>query len=336
MDPVGKQLLAVAEKELGYREKSGGYTKYGEWYGKKFEDGDSYFTTAPWCDMFLAWAAHQVGVQEWAGEFAATIQHARWFEENDAWGTKPEPGAIVFFAWSGSKSIGSIQHVGIVEKVEGSTIHTIEANTDGVHLKRKERDPGTIVGYGYPGRVEVAGKAVPGTPEAKAQAKAEAEAAYTPRHAAPGTDAMAVAPNAGVPATRTGSGARPADGPAISPDLVVGSALALAVCGTVALGAGRSLAARMPAQSPVRVRRRGKHHRTPVALPADVTPADLDSADAGTLVMPAVTAAVAAEAEDREFWGRVSTLEDDQDLRFWDTLHTDLAGVVPSGSRQDA
>src|SRR5690606_39286263 len=85
MDPIGKKLLDVAEKELGYTEKSGGYTKYGNWWTENVDaDNDDYFKTAPWCDMFLAWAADKAGVTEQAGQFAATVDHAKWFDEHGA------------------------------------------------------------------------------------------------------------------------------------------------------------------------------------------------------------------------------------------------------------
>jgi hypothetical protein len=72
----------------------------------------------------------------------------------------------------------------------------------------------------------------------------------------------------------------------------------------------------------VRVRKRGKHHRTPVELPAEVSVADLDAADAGTAIMPALSAAAAAQAEDQEFWGKITELEEDVELAFWNTLHS--------------
>ena len=48
----------IARSDLGYAESPPGsnHTKFGDWYGKNV-DKDSYFKTAPWCDMFLAWAA---------------------------------------------------------------------------------------------------------------------------------------------------------------------------------------------------------------------------------------------------------------------------------------
>lgn len=320
MDPVGGKLLEVAKEELGYREKDGGYTKYGDWYGKTYEGGDDYYATAPWCDMFLAWAAKKTGVEDWAGEFAATIQHANWFKKKDAWGTEPEPGALVFFAWSGSKDIVAISHVGLVESVKGSTLRTIEANTDGVYLKRKTRDVSDVVGYGYPGKVEVAGRSLPGT---------EGEKNYVPKHVAAESGTMpAQATRPGNAVTSQQTSTKAADGqPLVEPDALLGGLLSIAVCGTVALAAGKSMAARVPAEAPIRVRKRGKHHKRPVELPADITPTVLDASEAGTAVMPAISAAIAAEAEDREFWSRVSPLEDDEDLAFWDALHADLPPI---------
>jgi hypothetical protein len=104
--------------------------------------------------------------------------YTSWFQKHHAWGHKPEPGAIVFFSFSGGRSIGDIEHVGIVETVHG-----------------------------------------------------------------------------------------------------------------------------------------------------DITAAQLDDADAGTAVMPALTAAAAVLAEDREFWDKISVLEDDEELAFWDSLHSVVAGA---------
>ncbi|MFI0482913.1 CHAP domain-containing protein [Actinomadura sp. 9N215] len=307
MDPIGKQLLDIAKKELGYTEKGDGYTKFGEWYRKNVDgDHDEYFSTAPWCDMFLAWAADKAGVTEQTGQFAATSDHAKWFKKNDAWGHAPEPGAIVFYDWSGSRDLDQIDHVGIVEKVDGRTLHTIEGNADGYKLMRKTRDMDHVVGFGYPAKIKVAAK-------------------YTPKHAAPAPTVDKV----GSPATSTGAHEQEHTAPQNLPtqEVVLGGILAFVLCGTLALTAGRAAAAKAPSAAPIRVRKRGKHHRpsTPVALPADLTPADLDRADAGTTVMPALSLAAAHEAEDREFWGRIAHLEEDGELAFWNSLHAELA-----------
>ncbi|WP_436760844.1 CHAP domain-containing protein [Streptosporangium sp. V21-05] len=147
------KFIELLESQLGYSEKSGGYTKFGDWYGKNVEF-DADYTAAPWCDMYLSWAAEKLGYQDWVGQFAYTVHHAQWFRQQDAWGTVPKPGAVVFFDWSGSNRIDHIDHVGIVTGVEGGRIHTIEGNIDGGIAKRKERDTGKVVGYGYPEKIK--------------------------------------------------------------------------------------------------------------------------------------------------------------------------------------
>ncbi|MEU5878649.1 CHAP domain-containing protein [Spirillospora sp. NPDC047279] len=306
MDPVGKKLLDIAKQELGYTEKGDGYTKFGDWYAKNVDgDHNPYFKTAPWCDMFLAWAADKAGVTDSAGQFAATVDHAKWFEKQDAWGKKPEPGAIVFFDWNGSGDIDQIDHVGIVERVEGDTLHTIEANAQGYKLMRMERSTDQAVGYGFPGKV-----------------KAATTTKYTPKHAAP---APKVETLADIPGAATNLQKTDEPSPLPSQEMVLGGLLAVILCGTVALAAGKAAAAMTPTTPPVRVRKRGKHHRPahPVQLPAEVTPADLDAAESSTTIMPVLSLAAAHAAEDREFWGRIETLKEDDELAFWDSLHAE-------------
>ncbi|WP_433337601.1 CHAP domain-containing protein [Spirillospora sp. CA-294931] len=305
MDPIGGKLLEIARDELGYTEKGDGYTKFGDWYAKNIDgDHNPYFKTAPWCDMFLAWAADKAGVEEQAGQFAATPAHAKWFDEHDAFGDEPTPGAVVFFDWSGSKDIDQIDHVGLVEKVDGKTVHTIEANADGYKLMRKTRDMDSIVGFGYPGKVEV-------------------EQKYTPKHAAPPPkveNLTAATPNI-AKAQETDAKEHP-ESIVPAQEMLLGGLLALVLCGTAALAVGK--AAKAPSAAPIRVRKRGKHHRpatAPVELPVEVTTADLDAAEAGTTIMPALSLAAAHEAEDREFWGRIAHLEMDEELSFWNSLH---------------
>ncbi|MFI6512532.1 CHAP domain-containing protein [Streptosporangium sp. NPDC050855] len=169
MDPIGDDLLRTIKTEIGYREGPGRQSKFGEWYSVNVVK-DPQYRTAPWCGMFIAWAAEKAGVQQYVGQFAWTPSHGRWFETNGAWSRTPEPGALVFFDWSGGKDIGGIDHVGVVERVEGGTIHTIEGNVDRVWLKRKKRDQDKVVGYGLPRKVKehLAG-AVPGDDGAPGQ-----------------------------------------------------------------------------------------------------------------------------------------------------------------------
>jgi hypothetical protein len=160
------ELLKVARSQLGIREGARGWTKYGEAYEvRKKSQG---FDSAPWCDMFVAWCAGQVGLLKVVGDFAYTPYHADWFRDNGRWGQTPKKGAIVFFDWAGSRNIGAIDHVGIVEAVraDGSVV-TIEGNTSNVVARRVRRSG--IAGYGYPRYPAVASGPKPAKPAAGAR-----------------------------------------------------------------------------------------------------------------------------------------------------------------------
>jgi hypothetical protein len=148
-----QKIIDLLQTQLDYSESGGGYTKFGDWYGNTVEF-DSDYSTQPWCDMFLSWAAHKLGYEKWFGQFAYTVDHAKWFIDHDAWGTTPKPGALVFFDWGGSGVVDNIDHVGMVASVDGQTIHTIEGNVDGLFVREKVRDQSYVVGYGYPDKIK--------------------------------------------------------------------------------------------------------------------------------------------------------------------------------------
>ncbi|WP_214413074.1 CHAP domain-containing protein [Sphaerisporangium fuscum] len=152
MSPELQKLIHLLRTQLGYSEQAGGYTKFGSWYGKTVEF-DSDYSAQPWCDMFLSWGAHSLGYDKWFGQFAYTVDHAKWFIEKGAWGHAPKPGAVVFFDWGGSEVVDNIDHVGLVTSVDGDTIHTIEGNVDGQYVREKVRDQSYVVGYGYPDKI---------------------------------------------------------------------------------------------------------------------------------------------------------------------------------------
>ncbi|MEO3788617.1 CHAP domain-containing protein [Nonomuraea sp. B10E15] len=226
MTPEMQKFIELLERQLGYSEKAGAYTKFGSWYGKNVEF-DADYTSAPWCDMMLSWAAHKLGYEEWIGQFAWTVAHAKWFKEQGAWGKKPKPGAIVFYDWSGSNKISRIDHVGVVTRVEGDTIHTIEGNIDGGVAKRKERDTSKVVGYGYPEEIKARldEEAAQQAKEARKKAEERAEEPSRPGNDVgllelPADEALSgMIPRAkrDEPARAPHSGGRDADAPASAP-----------------------------------------------------------------------------------------------------------------------
>ncbi|MFI6322814.1 CHAP domain-containing protein [Nonomuraea sp. NPDC050556] len=212
-----QRMVKILDAEVGYTEKPDGYTKFGEWYTGNVDDSYD-FTNAAWCDMFLAWGARQAGLQDVYGQFAYTPAHAGWFKEQGAWGTKPAPGALVFYDWSGGDSIDGIDHVGIVTKVDGDRIETIEGNVDRQFAKRKERDQSSVVGYGYPAKVKTST-----TPSPPAAAPAP-----------PATPDQGAAPQKGAVLGQGAASAPPTtSGPSAALALSTGPGQGVAVPGTV-------------------------------------------------------------------------------------------------------
>ncbi len=158
---TAQQVLDLASRQIGVTENAqGGGTKFQSWYmssprakettardGGRIRD----YANAPWCAMFVSWVGEQAGIRPTMGWDAYTVAHARWFKKNDHWGTTPKPGAVVYFDWSGGKSIDGIDHVGFVKKDNGDgTITTIEGNTGNGKVEQRVRPTSQVVGYGYP------------------------------------------------------------------------------------------------------------------------------------------------------------------------------------------
>lgn len=130
----------MAASQIGYKESGENQTKYGAWYG---------MNGAPWCHMFVSWCADQAGVPvSVVPKTASTTEGMEWFKNRGLFKYKgkykPKRGDLVYFKTGRS-------HVGLVEKVTGSTLHTIEGNTsDKVARRTYPLSNKTITGYGTP------------------------------------------------------------------------------------------------------------------------------------------------------------------------------------------
>ena len=121
------RILEIARTQLGYKEGPNNDTKYGDWYG---------LPNNPWCQMFISRCADQAGIGTDIIPRAASCPTAlEWFMKRDGRiGDIPaQPGDLVFYEWSGETAARAADHVGIVEKVEGSepseqVLTTIEGN----------------------------------------------------------------------------------------------------------------------------------------------------------------------------------------------------------------
>jgi len=139
-------MIAAARALLGTVESPPGsnHNFITEWYG---------FSGA-WCDMSISYeAAHSDNLDAVFGKHAYTVEHAQTFASHGRWHYGlggATAGDIVFFDWSGGRTIGGIDHVGVIEAVSSDgTITTLEGNTsDGFY--RRRRNSSVVVGYGRP------------------------------------------------------------------------------------------------------------------------------------------------------------------------------------------
>ena len=133
------QIVSVALTQLGNE----GGQKFWSWYG--------FDSHVAWCACFASGCGDQAGLIE-SGKmpkFSLCDDGIAWFQGKGKWksrGYSPAPGTLIFFDWNGD---GTSDHVGIVEKIEGSTVYTVEGNSsDAVNKRSYDINNGTIMGYG--------------------------------------------------------------------------------------------------------------------------------------------------------------------------------------------
>lgn len=145
---ISQDVLAVAVRELGYRELGDNRNKFGAWYGMDYQ---------PWCAMFVSYCFYTVGLPlpiTTRKGFAYCPYGVAWFKDKDRWFSTPQIGDVVFYNWSGD---GVADHVGIVESINSDgSVYSIEGNTslnndsNGGEVMRRKRGRSVILGFGRP------------------------------------------------------------------------------------------------------------------------------------------------------------------------------------------
>lgn len=154
-----KDLIAVAESQLGYTESEAnflvtedgtvkGYTRYGAWYAG---GNGTNFSYADWCACFVSFCLNHAGVS--SDEFPYAAGCTDWIalltergQYEQKGGYTPKSGDIVFLDTNEDETA---DHVGIVTEVDESAVKTIEGNrADAVGRGSYEPDGVEIVGYG--------------------------------------------------------------------------------------------------------------------------------------------------------------------------------------------
>ena len=135
------KIVSVAAKQIGNK----GGRKFWSWYG--------FHSHVAWCACFVSWCSDQCGYIK-AGimpKSAGVGPMIRFYKNKHQWQTrsyKPSAGDVIFFDWGGD---GSPDHVGLVEKCDGKTVHTIEGNSSDSCRRRSYPVGGRqIYGYGVP------------------------------------------------------------------------------------------------------------------------------------------------------------------------------------------
>ena len=172
MGYTAKQLVAIAEAEIGYHEKAtnanldsktansgkGNYTKYSRDLHKAgYYNGNK--QGFDWCDQFADWCFYQLCgknkdkaeyLECQTGKYGAGCGFSlKYYKAAGRLDKTPKVGDQIFFKYTNDNS--TADHTGIVVRVTDSHIETVEGNS-GSEVKRKvyQLNDKTIIGYGHP------------------------------------------------------------------------------------------------------------------------------------------------------------------------------------------
>lgn len=157
---IRQKVVNQAKNWLGCKESDGSHRKIIDLYNSHKPLARSYAVkyTDAWCATFVSATSIACGYTDimptecGCGKMIELYQKLGRWEENDAY--KPEPGDVVFYDWDDNgvgDNKGASDHVGIVEKVVGTTITIIEGNCSNSVKRREIQVNGRYIrGYGLP------------------------------------------------------------------------------------------------------------------------------------------------------------------------------------------
>lgn len=179
-----ESMVAECESHIGL---TGRPNKITNWYADR---NGSYFANAAWCNIFITYCAFHSNNYEAVNhgkDYAYTVYHAQRFQAADQWHTDVSGirrGDILFFDWAYSNNVSAIDHIGIVTKVVGQDVHTVEGNTSN-SVARRVRRADTIVGYGRPQYAIVPAPTPPKEPSVSKVVGVYADGLPTPNNVVP-------------------------------------------------------------------------------------------------------------------------------------------------------
>lgn len=140
-------VLQIAAWQLGMAEVPGGSNRVK--YNNDFYGRTVYGSAYPWCMAFVWWVFREAGFHLYkTASCTAFVNQYKRVSPKQVITMDYQPGDIVFFDFSGKR--GKTEHVGIVEKVLGNNLITIEGNTgtgndaNGGAVMRRSRAVGLV------------------------------------------------------------------------------------------------------------------------------------------------------------------------------------------------
>ena len=145
-------IMATASSQVGTYEGSGGYSKYGAYFGQPY---------IPWCGAFVSWCARTTGIPESviptnlsSTSMCNYFKSQKLYYPAKSWGGSyiPKQGDIVFFTSSNpyNRNPNDLSHVGLVLSATSSYVTCIEGNCPD-RVRQIKRDYTTyIAGFATP------------------------------------------------------------------------------------------------------------------------------------------------------------------------------------------
>ena len=160
MGKYSKEVVAQALSWLGKNEADGSHREIIDVYNahKPLARGYKVTYKDAWCATFVSAVAIKLGYTDIIPTECSCPKMLALFQKLGAWNESdsrvPKAGDIIFYDWEDNgkgDNTGNPNHVGIVERVVGDTIHVIEGNyCNSVKRRYLRVDAKTIRGYGVP------------------------------------------------------------------------------------------------------------------------------------------------------------------------------------------
>lgn len=155
------EIVKQAQAWLGRNEKDGSHKEIIDVYNSHTPRARGYKMPydGAWCSAFASAVAIKCGYTEIIPTEVSCYYHIELFKKLGCWveddNYVPEPGDYILYDWEDTgkgDNVGAPNHIGIVEKVVGNTIHIIDGNNSNDAVGRRTATVGGkfIRGYGVP------------------------------------------------------------------------------------------------------------------------------------------------------------------------------------------